>query len=367
MKIIEVITFLGSGGAERFMVDLSNELSKENEVFLFTILDDKKDVEVRNFYRFAIDSKVHYINLGLPNGLSFRSQTAVIKAINRIKPDVIHFHMIPTVKYCAMACALLSFKYKMYLTIHNDLHNGYDKGFAKAIFKTLSYLKRLKLVCLSGKNYNDFSSYYPHAQIKCIVNGRSPIIPTNQFDLVKNEVLSYRTNSESIVFLHIARCNKQKNQHLLIDAFNQLCIDYNIDLVVIGDGFDSKEGKELVSKSNREHIRFLGTRKNISDYILNADIFCLSSDYEGMPITLLEASLAGMPAVCTPVCGAVDLIKNGVNGYLSKDHSLKEYKAALIKAIENFDCIKSNAMKMKDNSPYTISECAKKYIEYFNE
>ena len=86
-----------------------------------------------------------------------------------------------------------------------------------------------------------------------------------------------------------------------------------------------------------------------------------------MPITLLEASLAGMPAVCTPVCGAVDLIKNGVNGYLSKDHSLKEYKAALIKAIENFDCIKSNAMKMKDNSPYTISECAKKYIEYFNE
>lgn len=57
--------------------------------------------------------------------------------------------------------------------------------------------------------------------------------------------------------------------------------------------------------------------------MLNADIFCLSSNFEGMPITLLEASLAGLPAVSTPVCGAVDLIKDGVNGFLSKSHSLK--------------------------------------------
>ena len=61
MKIVEVITFLGSGGAERFIVDLSNELSKGNEVYLLTVLDDKKDAGIRNFYRFAIDSKVHYI------------------------------------------------------------------------------------------------------------------------------------------------------------------------------------------------------------------------------------------------------------------------------------------------------------------
>ena len=96
----------------------------------------------------------------------------------------------------------------------------------------------------------------------------------------------------------------------------------------------------MQQKANKR-IHFIGTRKNISDYILNADIFCLSSNYEGMPITLLESSLAGVPAASTPVCGAVDLIQNGINGYLSKDHSLEEYKLALIKVIENFDCIKS--------------------------
>lgn len=367
MKIVEVITFLGSGGAERFIVDLSNELSKGNEIYLLTILDDKKDSEIRNFYRFAIDDRVHYINLGLPNGLSIRSQMSVIKVFNTIKPDVIHFHMIPTVKYCALACVILSFKYKMYLTIHSDLHNGYDKGFAKVIFMSLSYFKRLKLVCLSEKNYIDFSSYYPYAQVRCIVNGRSPIIPTCKFEAVKKEMQSYRSKCDSFLFLHIARFNRQKNQYLLIDAFNQLCSDYNLDLIIIGDGFDSVEGKKLVARSNQEHIHFLGTRKNVSDYMLNADFFCLSSDFEGMPITLLEASLAGVPAVSTPVCGAVDLIQNGVNGYLSKDHSLEEYKKTIIKAVEDYHSLKSNAMIMKDNSPYTIAECAKKYMEYFKE
>ena len=82
---------------------------------------------------------------------------------------------------------------------------------------------------------------------------------------------------------------------------------------------------------------------------------------------LIEASLARVLAVSTPVCGAVDLITDGQNWYLSKFHSLEDYKDALIKAIDNYGNIKAHAMEMKDNSPYTIKECAKKYVAYFNE
>lgn len=367
MKILEIITFLGSGGAERFIVDLSNELSKNNDVYLMTLLDDTKDTEVRNFYKFDITSSVKYLNVGLPNGLSIRSQITVLKAINRVNPDVIHFHMIPTIKYSTLACILLSRKYKMYLTIHSDLHNGYDKGFAKILFKTLASSDRLKLVCLSEKNFKDFSSYYPNAEIKCITNGRASINPTVHFETVKTEIKSFRSTADSFLFMHIARFNKEKNQNLLINAFNELCQERKVDLLIIGSGFDSDEGTRLRLKANKDHIHFLGTRKNISDYILNADIFCLSSDYEGMPITLLEASLAGVPAVCTPVCGAVDIIQDGVNGFLSKSHNLEDYKDALKKALDNYDAIKANAMKMKENNPYTIAECARRYVDFFNK
>ena len=50
MRILEVLFTLQSGGAERFVVDLSNEMSKANEVILLTLKDDKIDEENRNFY-----------------------------------------------------------------------------------------------------------------------------------------------------------------------------------------------------------------------------------------------------------------------------------------------------------------------------
>lgn len=365
MRIVEIITFLGSGGAERFMVDLSNELSKGNEVYLLTILDDKKDIEIRNFYRDAIDDRVKYINLGLPNGVSYSSQVAVKKAIERLNPDAVHFHMLCSLTYSAWATLSLAWKYKMYLTIHSDLHNGYDRGFLKFICNTLGRIGKFNLACLSDKNYEDFKAYYPHTSIRCIVNGRAPIEPTDHYNDVAKEMNSYRHTADSKLFVHVARFHPVKNQTLLIDTFNELIHDgADVDLVVIGANYDCDEGVLLQQRAN-ERIHFIGVHKNVADYILNADIFCLSSDYEGMPITLLEASLAGVPAVSTPVCGAVDLIQNGVNGYLSKDHSIAEYKSALIRAIENYDAIKSNAVEMRKDSPYTIEICAKKYVDYF--
>ena len=367
MKIVELITFLAGGGAERFVVDLSNQLAKEHDVYLVTILDDKKDPEIRNFYSSDISSCVHYLNLGIPNGLKVMSQWKVLMALRKLKPDVIHVHMIPTLKYSALAIGLLSFTTKIYFSVHSDLHNGYDKGLLKLYCNTLGRLKKFKLSCLSEKNFRDFTTFYPHTSIKCISNGRAPIFATELYDSVKDEMNQFRLNASTRLLIHVARCHPVKNQKLLVDAVNSLvCDGINIVLVIIGSGFDSKEGKEIKSHAC-ERIHFIGAKKNIGDYMLNSDIFCLSSDFEGMPITLIEASLAGVPAVSTPVCGAVDLIQDGVNGYISKSHNLEDFKDAVIKSINNYELIKSNAIRMRNNNPYTIAKCAKEYVDYFNE
>ena len=79
MNILEVITDLGSGGAERFVVDLSNELAKTNDVTLMTLMDDKVNPEHRNFNRYALSRNVIYYNLGFSNGLMLSSQLKVLK------------------------------------------------------------------------------------------------------------------------------------------------------------------------------------------------------------------------------------------------------------------------------------------------
>lgn len=367
MKIIELITFLAPGGAERFVVDLSNQLAKNHDTYLITLLDDKKDQETRNFYRQDISDRVKYINLGLPNGRKLSSQWKVYTALRKIKPDVIHIHMIPTLKYSALASALFAITKNIYFSIHSDLHNGYDKGIIKKFCNTFGRLNRFKLSCLSNKNFQDFTAFYPHTTIKCIENGRAPIEPSRLFNTVKKEFQDIRSKHQTKVLLHIARCHPQKNQKLLIEAVNKLVsIGHNIDLIIIGAGYDSLEGEKL-KKIACNRVHFIGTRHNASDYMLNADLFCLSSDFEGLPITLLEANLAGIPAVSTPVCGAVDIIQDGINGYLSPSHSLNDYTDTLVKALNDYENIKTNALRLKENSPYTIENCANKYIEYFKE
>lgn len=349
------------------MVDLSNELSKSNEVILLTLKDDKVDADYRNFYRFDLTERVNYINLGLPDGFSLKAQLKVYQQIRKLNPDVVHINDKNLCKFIVLPLYFLNTKVKYFMTIHNDLHNGYASGFNKFVFNTLGRWKKIKFAAISQTNYTDMLAYYPTSQFKCIVNGRAPIVATEKYAQVEEELEQFRQTPSTKIFLHVARFHSQKNQKLLVDAFNDLASNgVDVQLVIIGAGFDSKEGMALLNNAGK-NIHYLGTRKNICDYMLYANVFCLSSAFEGMPITLLEASLAGTPCVSTPVCGSVDLIVDGTNGYLSTGFTKDEYIEALCKTLDNYDTVKAGAMAMKDNSKYTIKECAKKYWEYFKE
>lgn len=364
MKIVEMTFSLWSGGAERFTVDLCNELSKSNDVTLITLKDDKIDTERRCFYKFDLSERVNYLNLGLGQGFSLESETKIYTTLRKLNPNIVHLNGGNLPKFCALAMLLLCHKMKFIQTIHNDLKNGYDKGFNKHLYKTVGNSKRFSCVALSEKNYLDFKKYYPNLNIECIVNGRAALKKTDKFESVKRELGGFRKDAQTKLFLHVARFHSQKNQGLLIAAFNKICTSHNVSLVIIGNGFDTPKGQELKNKAC-DKIHFLGTRKNVADYFLNSDIFTLSSIFEGMPISLIEASLAGLPCVSTPVCGAVDLIVDGVNGKLSSDFSEESYIAALEYSLLHFDELKRNAEEMKKKSPYTMEECAKKYLQVF--
>lgn len=367
MKILEVIFNLSPGGAERFVVDLSNELAKTDEVILLAINKDTVDVENRNFYKFDLSSKVTYQCLQQPNGISIKKIWKIYKAFKTINPDVIHLHGCPMPYFCIVAILFLCRRIKFYQTIHSDLDNGYVNWFYKLLFGLLSRSGLYGIVALSEQNYAQVKRVYPKAKSTCIPNGRSPICRTSKYDEVKNELMQYKHNDESLIFLHVARFNAQKNQLLLIKSFNQFIENgANAELICIGVGYDSEEGKKLQSQAC-ERIHFIGPRKNISDYMLASNIFCLSSDYEGMPITLIEASLAGLPSISTPVGGVQSIIKNEINGIISKDHSVQSYLRGIQYVYRNYSTLRKNAELMKDESDFTISQCSNRYRSFFEE
>ena len=366
MKILEVVFNLRPGGAERFAVDLTNELSKANEVTLMALKDDSVEPERDLFYASELAARVTYKNVGIGKGYSVHKVFKIYKAIKQEKADIVHLHGDTMPHYCILAIFLLNREMKFYQTIHNDIHNGYDSLFYRFLVKTFGYQRRMGFVALSGTNYRDMMDVYPKVKGACIPNGRAPIVPTDRFDETREEMASYKSAADSRIYLHVARCNPVKNQMLLVEAFGKLTEKgYHADLIIIGPGFENKLGESIRAKAGT-HVHFIGTRKNVGDYMLHADVFCLSSDYEGMPITLLEASLVGLPIVSTPVCGAVDIIENKVNGVLSEGHTVGQYLDALEYSYQHLCELRQNSLKMKDDSAYTIENCARKYMDFFN-
>ena len=140
----------------------------------------------------------------------------------------------------------------------------------------------------------------------------------------------------------------------------------NTNLLIIGPGFDSDLGKELKGIANK-NVHFLGAKKNIVDYILCSDIFCLSSNYEGMPITLIESLLCGVPVVSTPVCGALDALSSGKNGFIAEDFSDMSYYKSLKLAYTNHIKLKGFTKEKIKSSSYTIHHCMSQYIDFFHK
>ena len=365
MKILEIAFTLSPGGAERFVVDLSNELAKSNDVTLLVLRDDSVNSEIRNFYKEDLSPKVHYECLGLKDGLKPSMWWKIWKAIRRYNPDVVHYHGDPMPYWMMVPMMFSSRRIKFVQTIHNDIHNGYDRGLYPLMSKTLGKRGRVSYVALSDTNFKELKRIYPMCKSACIVNGRATMIPTPAFEEVKREVNRFKITEDTKLFLHVARCHEVKNQRRLIVSFNRL-VENGADaqLLIVGDGYDSELGKKLKSLAGGG-VHFLGARKNISDYHLCADAFCLSSDFEGMPITIIEALMCGTPAISTPVCGSVDAVVSGNNGVLAKDFSDEAYYAALLHMYENLAVYQANAVAEKDNGKYTIRRCAEKYLNFF--
>ena len=199
-----------------------------------------------------------------------------------------------------------------------------------------------------------------------IVNGRDKVEPTSKSILVYNEICSYKKTNETLCLLHIGRNAKVKNQNLLIDAFNVFSKENDAILLIIGEGFDGINGEELRKKSNSS-VYYLGEKSNVCDYLAYSDAFCLSSIYEGMPITLIEAFSQGCIPISTPVSGSVDYIKDGETGFITEDFSVESYLNALIRFRDNRYKINKQTLYSVYDKNFSIKECAEKYMDWFLE
>jgi glycosyltransferase involved in cell wall biosynthesis len=144
---------------------------------------------------------------------------------------------------------------------------------------------------------------------------------------------SFGLTGEDLVCVFVGRLDQQKDPLLLVEAFS-LAAETNkrLHLLLIGDGVLRDKTVRLISEMGRgENCLVLGLMppSEIAKIHRGADLFLLSSAYEGMPIALLEAMACGLPAVATAVGEVPKIIKPGINGELVNERNPVAFARAL--------------------------------------
>lgn len=361
MKIIEIIPQLGQGGAERFVIDLCNELSKHNEVILVSLYNMDK----HGFFKDELSPNVKLICMNKQMGIDFQMFFQLYKFIKKEKPDVVHTHL-RCITYTILAFTLLT-KIKFIHTVHNDAYK--EAGDKLSIWCRLFAFKHkfVHPITISEESQKSFEQLY-HIPSTLIYNGR-PAYNINTAHDVTRELIELKANKESKLVVNIARIQDQKNQIALAKAINNLNNKgHAIELVIIGSKADSRIVHEIEALKS-PFIHLLGTRVNPRDYMIAADAFCLSSKYEGMPITLIECFSVGAIPLCTPVGGIINMIQNGVNGLLSKGTGESEIEELLLNYLD-LSIEKEISIKEKSKETFQLFDmemCTNKYLEVINK
>ena len=168
--------------------------------------------------------------------------------------------------------------------------------------------------------------------------------------------------------LTIGQFIHRKGIDVLLEAWNKE-LDENYSLVIVGGGEEEKQYQQYIANHNLKNVQLVGFKQKdeIFEYYKAADLFVLPTREDIWGLVINEAMACGLPVVSTNMClGAVELIENGVNGYIVPVNDCKELAEAM-KKILRVDSSVFGMINLKKISNYTYENVIKSHIQSINK
>lgn len=354
MKILQVLSTLNTGGAERCVVELTNELLRQRyDCDVLTLFDVDEDNDLLK----QLDSKIKVFSLGKKLGFDLKCYFQLYRFIRNGGYDVVHAH-VGAIPYLLLSTLLLK-NVKFVATIHSEARREAGKSVSKWNRFIMFQHGLCTPVTISEESKASFDAYYK-MDAPMIYNGVSSYVNFSKMGL--------RDNDSQLLFIHPASCQVVKNQELLFKAFSKLSLEYdNVKLLWLGSNKIFHELYDSLKKYIPKTALYVGVVPNVRDYLAEADAMCLSSKMEGMPMTIIEAFSVGCPSLCTPVGGIINMIHHGENGMLSEDLGVESY----YKILKTFCELKpEERQEMRENAKcsfarFSIENSAKGYLKIY--
>lgn len=329
MKILFYINSLCHGGAERVINNLSTQFSEHGYdcVLVTSFLADNE---------YSMGKKAKRISL-FPQKLScnFLKRNYLLagglrKVLKEEKPDVlVSFMAEPNFRAIVASFGL---KNKVVVSVRNDPNREYGTFITKILAKIL--FRRADGIVFQTE---DAKKWFPKS-----IQKKSKII----FNQVDEVFYNTKYEGERHDIITTGRLVPQKNHKLLIRAFAAIADKVPDNLFIYGEGELRSELETLIAELHMQDRIFLpGGIKNVADTIKSAKLFVLSSDYEGMPNSLMEAMALGIPCISTdcPCGGPRELF--GEN--LKKNLVVMKNESKLAQTMLNVLCTQPKEIEIK--------------------
>ena len=361
-KIVHIIPNLNSGGAEKFVVDLSNAMFKKHGNVCIISLENIEN----GFFLKKLNPNIEVISLDKTPGFSFNCLFKIFKVLKQIKPDVINTH-INGLNYVLPIIPFL--KAKIFHTIHNDAFKESGK-LRRIVLNSLFIRKKIHPITISTESNLSYQKAYNNSIASLIDNGVTKPSLSDHYNEVVKEIGGFKKNKNTRIILNIGRITPQKNHLRLLKSFEGL-IHENVALLIIGDKRNDHLALFEKFKSKiGENVHYLGVKENVGDYLACSDAFVLSSDFEGLPISLLEAISMGVVPICTPVGGVKEVIKSNRIGFLSTELTFHALRDQLLNFLKCSDAevieLKKRCQEIFSNQ-YNIDITSEKYLKVYEE
>ena len=348
-----------AGGVESVICSIAAEMARQgHDVTVCSIYQPKSD----DIFWSRLPENVHRCTLGKGNtGFSLREVFSVCRYIRRGHFDVVQLHGF--LYYYFFAILMLP-RQKFFYTFHSDARRENFKWDVRffPLKKMVFRLGLVRAITISPASQQSFRELYGCDSALC-ENG----IPMPHVDEAPNLVDEARITPATRVFLHPGRITEAKNQLMLVRVFHRLIGDgRDIVLLIVGKEEDDDILQQLRPYFS-DRIRYLGLHTDVPSLLARADAMCLPSLWEGLPITLLECLAVGCIPVCSPVGGIADVVKDGVNGLLSRSSDEDDYYRSMLRFLQmgGEETAEMQQRCRQSFLPYHITNSVGKYLQEY--
>jgi len=327
MRVLHIIESLEFGGAEKIVISLANSMAGTHDISICCL---KKIGALGS----EVDKRIHVSCLSKGEGNDYFLPFRLARLIRKNAYDVVHTHNWGVFLEGGLAGFLARTPVLIH-TVHGP-YTGYpDDSISRVKIALRHFSERLV-----ARGFNRIAAVSD--AIRQYIVGEIKIDPHLVVTVhngipVGDTLPTHRARNKDVVFIAVGRLAEIKNHGLMLRAFHEVIkAGLSARLLIVGDGPERKNIEDYLHQNQLEgKVVLLGFRSDIGELLGEADIFVLTSRYEGISVALLEAMRAGLPAIATRVGGIPETVRDGRTGLLVGLDDLPSLTQAMKRLIQS--------------------------------